>query len=536
MSDGFAYDVLDYPSHVYPQAHPSRLAAIGRLHGLDSASPRDCHLLEVGCGDGLQLLTLAMAYPRSHFVGVDLSKAAIARGVAMRDRLGLQNLALIAADLLTWDPGVRPYDYIVAHGFFSWVPEHVRVRLLQLCSDKLTDCGIAYISFNALPGCHLRRMVWEMMKFHVRQVADPSEKIANAREFLAWLGTHVLASKHGSYGVAIVHEVRELLERTDASVLFHDDLSDVNRPYSISEFVDQARMHGMEFLGEAEYHEINPAIAGPGAAERLAAVASADSVASDQYLDFLKGRRFRQTLLCRRDAPLQREPREQAVATMEAVAKLQSEPLERLEDGELPPTGAVRFATAEGAALVTTHPVAMMALAMIGAGFPAPVAVAQLHEHVGESALGVASTEHGAPVLAQTLIAGFQMGLLTLHCDAPRFAVTVGERPKTSALVQLQLSSGADLLTSLRPSMVALDSQLALELVRLLDGSRDRGAILNDLAERMAALPGPEGEGSEHLHSTQWWREQIAPKLEEGLLQVARMALLVDDDSNVAWA
>ena len=69
MSDGFAYDVLEYPSHVHPQAHPSRLAAIGRLHGIDAASPRDCHLLEVGCGDGLQLLTLAMAYPQSRFVG-----------------------------------------------------------------------------------------------------------------------------------------------------------------------------------------------------------------------------------------------------------------------------------------------------------------------------------------------------------------------------------------------------------------------------------------------------------------------------------
>ena len=69
MSDGFAYDLLDYPSHVHPQMHPSRLAAIGRLHGIDAASPRDCRLLEVGCGDAVQLLSLAAEYPHSRFVG-----------------------------------------------------------------------------------------------------------------------------------------------------------------------------------------------------------------------------------------------------------------------------------------------------------------------------------------------------------------------------------------------------------------------------------------------------------------------------------
>ena len=84
MPDSFAYDVLEYPSHVHPQMHPSRLAAIARLHGIAAASPTDCRLLEVGCGDGLQLVTLAMAYPRSRFVGVDMSQAAIARGASPR--------------------------------------------------------------------------------------------------------------------------------------------------------------------------------------------------------------------------------------------------------------------------------------------------------------------------------------------------------------------------------------------------------------------------------------------------------------------
>ena len=73
MTATFAYDALQYPASIFPQMHHSRLAAIGRLHGLASASPRQCRLLEVGCGDGLQLITLALAYPQAQFVGVDLS-------------------------------------------------------------------------------------------------------------------------------------------------------------------------------------------------------------------------------------------------------------------------------------------------------------------------------------------------------------------------------------------------------------------------------------------------------------------------------
>ncbi len=87
MNEAFAYDLLKYPAHIHQQMLPALLAPIARVHGVQAASPRKCHLLEVGCGDGLQLITLAMAYPDSRFVGVDMSTAAIARGEALRASL-----------------------------------------------------------------------------------------------------------------------------------------------------------------------------------------------------------------------------------------------------------------------------------------------------------------------------------------------------------------------------------------------------------------------------------------------------------------
>ena len=528
MTDSFAYDVLEYPSHVHPQMHPSRLAAIARLHGIPAASPKGCRLLEIGCGDGLQLVTLAMAYPDSRFVGVDMSQAAIARGEAMRARLGLDNLRLIAADLLSWDPGAERYDYIVAHGFYSWVPEPVRERLLALCDDALGPAGIAYASYNALPGCHIRRMMWETMKFHTRDVDDPRAKIGHAQELLAWLERDVLGSKQ-VYAEIVRHEARDLLGRTDTSVLFHDDMAGINQPLLFSEFMRQAGRHRLAYLAEADYFEMNDkALDSAEARARLSALAGDDLLLKEQYLDFLKGRRFRQTLLCHAAAPVQREPAMQAAMAMDVVGQVRAE-LPEAAALDLAAGVAVRFSNADGAALVIDHPVAKAALALVGEAFPAPVAAGELLRLAREACSSDASPADDEAVLAHTLTAGFQMGLLVLHCDAPRFATQAGPRPLTSALAQLQLETGTDLLTSLRPSMVRLDTRLALELVRLLDGSRDRDAILRDLADGMALLPIPGDDGEETFQPAGWWREQLAPKLEDGLQQAARMALLVED-------
>ena len=525
MSDAFAYDVLEYPSHVHPQAHPSRLAAIGRLHGINAASPRDCHLLEVGCGDGLQLLTLAMAYPRSRFVGVDLSQAAIARGEATRRTLGLDNLRLVAADLMAWDPGPDPYDYITAHGFWSWVPDVVRDRLLALCRQALSPAGIAYVSYNALPGCHLRRLMWDMLRHHTRDIDDPRERIVAARALLEDLESDVAGSK--LYGEVVRNEARDLLRRTETSVLFHDDLADTNQPFSIIDFAARAGASGLRYLGEADYHEMSNSGLEEGARERLAARSNGDWLQREQYLDYLKGRRFRQTLLCHAQAPVTEAADATMARGLQAVGHLRSDPT---DDRPLNLTSgvAIRFQTGDGALLTTDHPVIKASLAMVGNAFPAALDFEDALTAARRVCDSQATIEEDASALAHAWTAAFGLGLLVLHCDPPVFAAEAGTKPRTNALARMQLDAGADLVTSLRPSMIRIDGGLALELIRLLDGHRDRDQLLHDLAERMASLPGDSNaaDGEQQQHDPAWWREALVDKLESGLEQVARMALL----------
>ncbi|HSD18216.1 MAG TPA: methyltransferase regulatory domain-containing protein [Thermomonas sp.] len=527
MNDAFAYDVVEYPSYIHPQMHPSRLAALARLHGIAAASPRQCHLLEVGCGDGLQLLTLAQAYPESQFVGVDLSASAIARGEAMRASLGLENLQLVAADLREWNPGPRPYDYVLAHGFYSWVPGFVRERLLALCGQSLAAAGVAYISFNALPGCHIRKMLAQMMKFEVGGIPDPGQRLAAASGFLQYLRDGTPGD--GRYAELLRGEATELLGRTEPSVVFHDDLADVNDAFLITDFVAQAAPHGLAFLAEADYSEMSIHGASESARSRLQELEGVDPLLKEQHLDFLKGRRFRQTLLRRAEAAFQPAPLREAVLAMEAVGQIRAEVADGGE-ADMQAGVSVRFAGPEGAALRVDHPAAKAALVAMGSSFPLPLHATELLALARQACASQAPIEDDAEALMQVLVAGFQMGLLILHVDAPRFSARADECPLSSALARLQIEAGQDVVASLRPSMVRLDNRLALELARLLDGKRNRDTILHDLALRMSKLPVPGDDGEQGVKSEAWWRQVLAPQLAEGLQQMARMGLLVETE------
>ena len=115
------YDQVLYPSKAFQDTHPDRLATAATLHGLEPPTGA-CRVLDVGCGDGSNLIPLAVALPHCHFTGIDLAARPIAIGQATIARLGLTNIELLAADLLDFPAPSAPFDYILAHGFCSWVP------------------------------------------------------------------------------------------------------------------------------------------------------------------------------------------------------------------------------------------------------------------------------------------------------------------------------------------------------------------------------------------------------------------------------
>ena len=181
------YDEVAYPSLPIAHTHPDRLATVGMHFGMRPAAVERCRVLELGCSSGANLLAMAVGLPESEFVGVDLASKPIARGKAMVEALGLKNLNLRQADLLEMAPDYGKFDYIIAHGLYTWVPAPVRDQMMAICKASLAPQGIAYVSYDAFPGSYARVMVREMMLFHIRDFREPQQQLQQAVTLLKLL-------------------------------------------------------------------------------------------------------------------------------------------------------------------------------------------------------------------------------------------------------------------------------------------------------------------------------------------------------------
>ena len=399
---------------------------------------------------------MALALPDATFVGVDAAPRAIARGQGLVAELGLENVTLEVRAIEDLSPVARGFDYVIAHGVYSWVPAAVRDRMLAVCRQALGDAGVAYVSYNALPGGRLREALRDMLVFHTAELNDPRERVAQARALLRFLRDGS-PGEHG-LGALMRGQAERMLARSDATLL-HDELAEVNDAVYFHEFAAHAALHGLQYLAEADFFEMQIGAASEPAARALMEIE--DPVRREQYLDFLKGRMFRQTLLCRAELAIDRTPRPEVIEGL--AVSTQAEPRARAG-----PDGAQAFAGPTGSTLTTDHPVVIEALKRAASAWPAALWVREL---LGPDATG---DERGA--LCDALLRSYAANLVALHVCPPRPTTTPGDAPRASALARHQARAG-ETVTNLRHASVRIEDDLGRRLVTLLDGTRDRAAL-----------------------------------------------------------
>lgn len=488
VTDASPYDAVLYPARAFIQTHPDRLATLATLLGLSPAPPAACRVLELGCGAGGNLLPMAVALPGSTFVGIDTSRRAIERAQAVGDRLGLSNIRFEEISIEEFEAPAGSFDYVIAHGVFSWIGPAAREALLALSSSVLSEHGVAYVSYNALPGGHGRQALREMLAYHVRDVERPEDKMAAARGFLRLLSAAGEADEElaRSFGP----EARRLADHVDG-LFFHDTLAEHNQPFYFHEFTAQAAAHDLQYLSEAEFSEMQLDALPDQLREALLTIT--DPLAREQYLDFLKERMFRQTLLCHARAAVDRTPRPERLEPLAASA-----PLRWSADDE---NGRLTFAGPGGAHLTTDHPVVVGALQQLGDAWPAALRIAEL------------APEDQLATVCEALLRCFAANLVRLHVHPPAVSVAAPQRPRVSALARLEAAQG-ETLTTVRHTGLRVDDELGRRLVTLLDGTRDRAALLEELAAGSAM-----------------GRDELATALEQSLERLARAGLLLPEDA-----
>jgi SAM-dependent methyltransferase len=451
-----AYDEVPYTGRPYPDSHPERMAAMATLHGMAPAPVERCRVLEVACGDGANLIPMAAALPGSRFVGFDLAGQPVEAGRRLAERAGLANVSLTQLDLVDFPADSGPFDYILAHGLYSWIPKAARDALLALIARHLAPQGVAFVSYNVYPGCYVRRMVWEMLRFHTEPLDDPAQRIAESQALARLLAEG--RALDDPYAALMKAELERFSAR-DAGFLFHDDLAQVNDPCWFHEFVAHAEGHRLQFLCEAELVATSYFGLTPAARRVLDAL---DPMVREQYLDFAKCRRFRQSLVCREDATVERRF---GPEKMEAFRFLSRR----------------RGIAEESAAVEPPKDEEGVARAILDAlDAAAPNALG-----VGELAARIPGLDRGR--LRELCLAGAQTGAIQLHVRAPDLGTTAGSRPCASAAARAQAERGKG-VTNLRHVLVELDDDLVLKMLPLLDGTREAAALAAALAAPRAEI------------------------------------------------
>jgi len=441
---------------------------IGRLFGLDPAPAAGCRVLELGCGDGANVLSMAQTLPGASFVGVDAAAAAVGRGAELAAAAGLANVELRVAQLEALPEDLGEFDYIVSHGVYSWVSPRARGALLECARERLRGEGIAYVSYNAYPGCHLRDMTREILRYHVREVADPQERLHRAQQLMQ---TIVVIEEPSVYARALREQMERMLSYSDG-LLFHDDLAEISTPFYFHEFVEHAAAHGLQFLSEAELSDSRMEGVPASAGELFASVAD-DPLAREQYMDFFKNRTFRRTLLCREQVRVRRAL---ADAQLEGFAiSSAAKPSEEDREGDVE-----TFVTPEGHSVATSQPLVLAALRALAEAWPGALEFPELLER----SLSATDTplELAAASLRRVLLEAYVARVVDLHATPPPVSARAGERPCASPLARAQCAAGLPAVSSLLHVNAQLEGDLEPRLLALLDGTRDGEALARELS------------------------------------------------------
>lgn len=506
-AQGGAYDLFEYPGYAYPATHPARLETIARLFGLSPGPAAQSSVLELGCGDGGNLLSLAQALPQARLVGIDAAAGAVERGNKLARAAGLENVELRCMDLEELPEGPElgeagSFDYILSHGVYSWIPPRVRVALLAGVRRYLAPMGVAYVSYNAYPGSYLRDMARDILGYHVRDIEGPQRKLLAAQELMQT----IVAIEEPSPYAQVLREHMDRMLRYSTALLFHDDLAEISTPFYFHEFMEHATHHRLTFLSEADLFESQMRDV-PDSAGRLMERLPDDVLVREQYLDFFKNRMFRQTLLCHADAPVSRALDDHAIELLWISSSARPHEGESdlgeggrasgentPDNGGIAPTNddGVTFVTPEGFSMTTSEPLVMATMHALSEAWPASLDYIALLACATEAAGPEAPGELVAARLRSVLLQACLARIVSLHGCPPPVAARASARPLAGPLARAQCAAGAPAVSSLMHANVRLEGELEPRLLPLLDGAHSP----SELAE---ALDAPEEQVTQSL-------------------------------------
>ena len=295
------YSELGYKSMPFPYTTPATLEAYAALVGVSAPNPKTARVLELGATYGGNIISQALFNPDATFVGIELSQEQVEKGNEVIANAGLTNVSLIQSDIASIGSEIGTFDYIIAHGVYSWVDDGVKDALLRLIDEHLAEDGIAYISYNTYPGWHTMDEVRQLMMFSNRDKTqfNHKEKVLHGKTIGSIVGSQILKYDNlKERNSKFLGALRSIMQK-DEYYVGHDHLEPNNDPVYFYQFNDHLGAHNLAYLCDADLTLSMVRSFDADIADTLDKLAPNDYVAQEQYLDFMLDTTFRKSIICK---------------------------------------------------------------------------------------------------------------------------------------------------------------------------------------------------------------------------------------------
>ena len=295
------YSELGYKSMPFPYTTPATLEAYAALVGVSAPNPKTARVLELGATYGGNIISQALFNPDATFVGIELSQEQVEKGNEVIANAGLTNVSLVQSDIASIGSEIGTFDYIIAHGVYSWVDDGVKDALLRLIDEHLAEDGIAYISYNTYPGWHTMEEVRQLMMFSNRDKAqfNHKEKVLHGKTIGSIVGSQILKYDNlKERNSKFLGALRSVMQK-DEYYVGHDHLEPNNDPVYFYQFNDHLEAHNLAYLCDADLTLSMVRSFDADIADTLDKLALNDHVAQEQYLDFMLDTTFRKSIICK---------------------------------------------------------------------------------------------------------------------------------------------------------------------------------------------------------------------------------------------
>jgi SAM-dependent methyltransferase len=209
---------------------------------------------DLGCGQGVTAVILAATHPTGVFYGIDAMPGHIDHARRLAAQAAIPNLFLHEMDFaaaldLEWPQ----FDYIVAHGVYTWIGPESQQALRRFIDRRLKPGGLVYLGYNAMPGwardLPFQRLLRELCE---RSPGDSASRLAAALVIVREIADAGVRPFADSF---IVSELKSRPQDYALPYLVHEFMPAAWQPLYVTEVRAAMARIGLEPVGSATLSE-----------------------------------------------------------------------------------------------------------------------------------------------------------------------------------------------------------------------------------------------------------------------------------------